>query len=467
MTGPRTTRAGPRPHHRPARRSRAPALVARARGVAAAVLLGISCALVPVAVFASWAGQVTFDTDRYVATVAPLARDRVVQDAVVRRVARALEERAGDGELTGDLARWLRAQGLPPRTAETVRSLGPHFGSAFDESVLRVVDHVVRSDQFATAWADANRTAHRTFLRVLAGEGHGAVEVADGAVTLDLGKLLRLLRRELAEAGLPQAADVPAIDREVVLVRPGRLGTIETAARLLDLGHPWLHVLTVALGTAGLTLARDGRAVARAALGTVLSCLLFAAAVLALRERFLGRWPESVLPRTAAAAVFDTSVRALRDALGMVLMLGAATAAGAGLAAPGRVPGLVRAALGRAAGACAGRIAARAPATGRYGAWAADHHGGLVQGAVLTAVVLLGAWDRPTPRVVLYLLLALAVTLSAIALLTALGRVADPGGPARPGEPAARHGLPAGCGDGAAPAGRPAPAPPPPRLTLP
>ncbi|MBH5338283.1 hypothetical protein IHE55_27255 [Streptomyces pactum] len=434
MTGPRGSRAGPGPHDRPARR-RSPtcALAVRARGVAAAVLLGLGCLLLPVSVAVSWARGVTFDTDRYVATVAPLARDRAVQDAVVRHIARALEERADGGTLTADLARWLRAQGVPPRTADAVRSLGPRLGPAFDESLLRVVRHVMHSEPFADAWAGANRTAHRTFLRVLDGRDHGAVEVADGTVTLDLGKLLVLLRRELAGAGLPQAAEVPAIDREVVLVRPERLGRIEAAARLLDTGHRLLPALTAALGLTGLLLARGRRTVVRTALGTVLGCLLVGAAVLLLRERFLDRVPGGLLPRPAAAAAFDTTVRSLRDALTTVALVAAGTAAGAVLTGPGRRARALRAAV-RRAGAGARRRAGRAPV--RRGRWATGPRPGPAGPAA--PVVPPGAGrPRSAPGVVLALRRALAPVpgvLTVRTLLTALGRAAAPPGTAAVGE---------------------------------
>ncbi|MFF8811462.1 hypothetical protein [Streptomyces pactum] len=444
MTGPRDSRAGPGPHDRPARR-RSPtcALAVRARGVAAAVLLGLGCLLLPVSVAVSWARGVTFDTDRYVATVAPLARDRAVQDAVVRHIARALEERADGGTLTADLARWLRAQGVPPRTADAVRSLGPRLGPAFDESLLRVVRHVMHSEPFADAWAGANRTAHRTFLRVLDGRDHGAVEVADGTVTLDLGKLLALLRRELAGAGLPQAAEVPAIDREVVLVRPERLGRIEAAARLLDTGHRLLPALTAALGLTGLLLAHGRRVVVRTALGTVLGCLLVGAAVLLLRERFLDRVPGGLLPRPAAAAAFDTTVRSLRDALTTVALVAAGTAAGAVLTGPGRRARALRAAV-RRAGAGARRRAGRAPV--RRGRWATGPRPGPVRPAgSATVVPPRPGRPRPAPGVVLALRRALAPVpgvLTVRTLLTALGRAAAPPGTAAVG------GAPE-CADGA------------------
>ena len=50
------------------------------------MFLLIGCLLLPVAAVALWARTVIFDTDRYVATVAPLARDPAVRNAVADRI---------------------------------------------------------------------------------------------------------------------------------------------------------------------------------------------------------------------------------------------------------------------------------------------------------------------------------------------------------------------------------------------
>src|SRR4051812_3657674 len=58
----------------------------RSRATASAVLIALSCLLAPLAVTAVWLrGEVT-DTDRYVATVAPLAHDAALQRAVAAEV---------------------------------------------------------------------------------------------------------------------------------------------------------------------------------------------------------------------------------------------------------------------------------------------------------------------------------------------------------------------------------------------
>src|SRR4051794_41566542 len=56
------------------------------RPVVMAVCLGLVVLLAPLSVVATWAHRQVSDTDRYVATVAPLASDPAVQDAIADRI---------------------------------------------------------------------------------------------------------------------------------------------------------------------------------------------------------------------------------------------------------------------------------------------------------------------------------------------------------------------------------------------
>jgi hypothetical protein len=84
------------------------------RNTASAVLLVLTCILVPVALLAVWVHGIALDTDRYVATVAPLASDPAMEDAAVHRITRAAEVRVDGTQAAADIAVWLQSQGLPP-----------------------------------------------------------------------------------------------------------------------------------------------------------------------------------------------------------------------------------------------------------------------------------------------------------------------------------------------------------------
>ena len=66
----------------------------RWRSVVATLLIVIGCILAPLSVVAVWTKNLVTDTDRYVATVAPLARDPAIQNAVANKITTEIFSRA-------------------------------------------------------------------------------------------------------------------------------------------------------------------------------------------------------------------------------------------------------------------------------------------------------------------------------------------------------------------------------------
>ena len=52
----------------------------------AALLIVLACALAPLSVVAIWTRNQVTNTDRYVATIAPLARDPAIQNAIADQI---------------------------------------------------------------------------------------------------------------------------------------------------------------------------------------------------------------------------------------------------------------------------------------------------------------------------------------------------------------------------------------------
>ncbi|WP_194896383.1 hypothetical protein [Catenulispora pinisilvae] len=79
----------------------------RIRSIASALLLALAALLAPLAVASVWMADEIGDTDRYVATVAPLATDPAVQNAVKAVIGhgRALTQRVGLS--TGPVGPWV------------------------------------------------------------------------------------------------------------------------------------------------------------------------------------------------------------------------------------------------------------------------------------------------------------------------------------------------------------------------
>ncbi|MCX4966121.1 hypothetical protein OHA98_14985 [Streptomyces sp. NBC_00654] len=395
-----------------------------ARSAVTAVLITLACLLVPVSLLTVWVHGIVLDSDRYVSMVSPLATDPAIEEAAVRRITAAADVRVDGARVTADLGAWLEAQGLPPRVATAVEALGPQLDEAVDRAVAKVATRFVRSDRFEAIWTGANRAAHSSVVHALTGEGRGAVEVEGGTVTLDIGAAVERVKQDLVHAGLSPAERIPEVDKRMVLFQSDELEKTRNAVRLLDAVGNWLPVLTVILGAGGVLLARRRRrALVTTALCAAAACLVLAVALAVARRYYLDHLPAQVQSREAAAAVFDTLVRFLKDSVGTALVLAVVVALGAYLSGTGRLPRGVRGTVERAADSVAGLCAAHDIRTGRAGTWVLAHRREVTLGVLAVIALVFALWNRPTVLTVLSFTLILLAVLALITLLAAGGRV--------------------------------------------
>src|SRR6476659_7880042 len=80
-----------------------PRKTGRWRPIVAVILIVLGCVLAPVAVVAGWAQVTLTDTDRFVATYAPLAHDPAVQAYVVDQAMTAINQNVNVDQLTADV----------------------------------------------------------------------------------------------------------------------------------------------------------------------------------------------------------------------------------------------------------------------------------------------------------------------------------------------------------------------------
>ncbi|MGW3622257.1 hypothetical protein [Streptomyces sp. NPDC000880] len=392
------------------------------RNTASAVLIVLTCILVPVALLTVWVHDIALDTDRYVETVSPLASDPAIEDAAVKRITHAADVRVDGSQAAADIAAWLQSQGLPPRAAQAVKGLGPQLDSAVNDTVEKVATRFVQSDRFERIWTNANRNAHAAVVHALTGEGRGAVGVGGGTVTLDVGEAVDQVKQTLVDAGLSPASKIPEVDKQMVLFQSDQLEKIRKGAHLLDVIGNWLPVLVVVIGAAGVLLAhRRRRALARTALGAAFACLVVAI-VLVIARCYLDNLPPQVQSEAAAAAVFDTLLHFLRVSLRTAIVLGVVIALGAYLIGPGRLPRAIRGTSERAAGSAAQWAYAHQVRTGRVGTWTQTHRRWIALAALLIVALVFALWNHPTALTILLLVVILLAVLALLALLAATGR---------------------------------------------
>ena len=401
-----------------------------ARKAASAVLIVLACVLIPVSVLTVWVHDIVLDTDRYVETVEPLASDPAIEAAARNHIVRAVEVRVDAKRATAELATWLQSQGLPPTAARAVGGLAPQLNAAVAGVADRAARRFVESDTFEKVWTSANRVAHSTVVHALTGRGRGAVGVNEDTVTLDVGTAVDRVRKELVDSGVTPAANIPDVDKQMVLFTSDKLERMRGAAHALDVIGTWMPALTVLIATAGVLLAhRRRRALARAALGAATACLIVAVGLAVARRHYLDHLPPRVLSEAAAAAVFDHLLHFVRATLRTVIVLGVMVAVGAYAVGPGRGARALRATSERTADSAARWADTHDMHAGRVGTWTADHRRRLTVGVLLAVALLFALWNHHTVLTVLLLVLVLLAVLALIALVAAIGRRTKAGEP--------------------------------------
>ncbi|MFF1543129.1 hypothetical protein [Streptomyces sp. NPDC058291] len=280
------------------------------RSVLSAVLVALSCLLVPAGVLAAWAAYGLTDTRGYVTAMAPLASDPAVRDVVADTV--------GDGVA--------RAAGMNPLfLRDAVRSF-------------------TATRAYRTAWDAGNTAAHTAVMKALQDD---RADRADGPVTVDLATVTGPLKRQLTVDHVPFAERIPIEHTRVALLPPDHLAALRKGYRVLDVAGFWLPLAAVVFGVAGIAVAAcRRRAITATALGTALGGAFLGLAVAVGRSLTLADLPDETR-RPAAGAVYDALTATLRTASWLLLAVGLTVAAATWLTRP-RSP-LVRRLRGRRA----------------------------------------------------------------------------------------------------------------------
>ncbi|SBW27075.1 integral membrane protein [Candidatus Protofrankia californiensis] len=402
----------------------------RLRTAGASVLLLLAFLLAPLGVVAVWADSEVSDADRYVETVDPLATEPAVQNMVIDRLTNRVVSNVDVDQVTAALATALANTGAPPIVVDHADALSGALMNALTAAVHQVVQGAVTSDQFAQAWENANRRAHAAVVKVITGQGSSAVQATDNTIVLDIGTVVDNVQQRLVDTGFEKAGNIPDVDRQIVLLQTDELQTAQGAMRLLDILGTWLPVVIVVLAALGVWLApshRIGLMVAGIGIGVMMIVLLVGLAV--LRQLYVDSVPPGTQPQDAAATIFDTLVRFLRDSTRTVLVIAVITVVAGYLYGPGRGARAIRSGAARATGATGRAVARAGLRTGGAGRWLA-RHSRLTTGIVIGAGALaLALWNYPTPASIALVLLIVVVTLALLGVLAAAGTQPTPAGP--------------------------------------
>lgn len=404
----------------------------RLRTVACVVLILLGALLAPVGAVAAWAQRELTDTDRYVATVGPLASDPTVQSAVAGRITREVVSRIDVAALLGEVTSGLQERGVPSRATDAIGALQAPLTSGVESFVRRAADEVVSSDAFEQTWVQANRVAHQQLVQVMRGEQGDVLQVGqDGQLTIQLSGVIELLKQRLVDRGLGVAARIPEVDASFTLVQSSELVTLQNRYAQVVALTTWLPWVALGLLAAGVLVAvHRMRALMVAGLALAAAMVVLAVGLAVARGLYLDALSGRVLRLDAAEVVFDRLVAFLRATLRTVGVLGLVVALAAYLGGSSASARSLRAGFSRAAARGRGAAEDRGVTTGPVGLWLGRHKGFARAVVVGLAVLWLLLAGTPTPGLIVTIAVVALVVLGLLELLARPAPAAPPPLPA-------------------------------------
>jgi uncharacterized membrane protein SirB2 len=387
------------------------------RGPVATVLIVVGCLLAPLSVFAVWTANQVSNTDRYVANVEPLIHDPSVQRALTDKISAEIDARLNVKGLATQAAGALTQRGLP-RVGALLNNFSGQLASAVYGFIHTQVAKIVASPQVANLWVQVNRQVHAQLVKALSGQGNGAVTISNNQVVLNLGPFINVVKRDLANRGFTIITRLPNINPTLALFSAKYLVKAQQGYRLLNDLKWALPILTLVLLGLGVYVARSHRrALIGAGLGLAASMVILGLGLTIFRGVYLNSVPSSVLPADAAAVLYDTLIRFIRDGLRVLLVVGLIVAIAAFFSGPSvtavRTRGAFKSGFDwlRRSGEHAG------VSTGPVGRWTYTHRRALRITAIAIAALVFVFWGQPTWVTALVIAIVLLIVLGLIELI--------------------------------------------------
>lgn len=313
------------------------------------MLLVVAALLAPVAVLGSWARFQLVDTERFIATFAPLAEDPAVQSFVSDQVVSAIDEHLDIDGLVGSVFEGIDALDLPPRAAAAVRLLEGPAAQGIHAMIDDSVAGIVASPQFARLWSTVLQQTHAHGIAVIQGDPDAALQLSDdGTLSLELNTVIQSVKTQLIDTGFQMGSLIPEIDRSIPILTSDSLVLVRAVYQVAVALGAWLPWLVLGLLVAGIALARNRtRMLMWTGIGMAVSLLIFAAGLGVGRMFFLSAVSPVVMPASTAEAIYGQLIELMGSVITALVVLSVAIAVGAWLFGASRPARAIRAGGGR------------------------------------------------------------------------------------------------------------------------
>lgn len=314
------------------------------RWTGAIVILVIVAILIPVTLVARYARGELLNTDRYVATVAPLASNPDVQAALTDRMTTEIISKIDVPGLIQQATSQLNLKRAPALGALVVGPLTDWLTTFVHQHVQKFVT----SPAFVTLWTNINRLAHQGVNTVLTGKTGGVLGTTGDAIVLNIGPLIDAAKTALVADGFNLASKIPPVSAQFTLFETDQLPKVQRYVRLLNALANWLPWITLALLALAIWLAPNRRRAAIAGLLTAIVILIVLLIVNQIgRHAYSNQLASQGRNVNAGLAIYDHIIHFLLLGIRTTLFTALAAVIWVWLAGPGRAGTAVRTGVGR------------------------------------------------------------------------------------------------------------------------
>ena len=422
VPGPRDGASGAPPKHR------AP----RTRRISAWILLVLASLLIPVSVISVWAIRTVTDTNHYVETMAPLARNQVIVDH--------LATKATDALFSTHIVQNKVTEALPPAAKPIVAPVV----SEVHQYVYNLALKVFESPKFGRLWDQLNTHTHAAVIDILTGKQSKLTKRIEkgGQIVLNVTPALNDIIAKANARGVTLFNPLKPI-----LGTGDSLGLTIVSKDQVSKFSGWFNLVVklkwaipafaLAVAILAIVVAIERRkTLLRLGVGVALMALLLLAGLSLGRITFLNQ-ASGHINRDVASTVWDTMLRFLKTDLRWTLLISVLVALGAWVAGPARYAVWIRSTTARGGrwvgtqarslGAGADRAAAGSEGMRRSGGWILEHIKGLRVVGVVVAALFVVFGGNLTGWSLLVILLVLAAYLGVLQLIASWARrVAGP-----------------------------------------
>jgi hypothetical protein len=403
------------------------------RRISAWVLVVLASILIPVSVMSVWAINTVTDTDKYVETMAPLARNPVIVDGLATRATNALfSTNTVQNKVTEAL----------PKSAKPL--VGPVV-SQVKSYVHGLAIKVFSSPKFGQLWDLLNRHSHQAVVNILTGQQTPLQKklAKGGQIALNLSPALNNLIDDANAHGVTLFNPIKAVSNQglsFTVVQKQQVSKFSALFNLVVKGKWIVPVVALVLAILAVALAMERRkTLVRLAVGVALMSLVLLGALSTGRGIFIGQAAGGGFQAQGAAAVWDTVLRFLKADLRWTLLIAVLVAFGGWVAGPARYAVWIRkttvagvrwvGAQSKELSSGAGRAMAESSRVRGSAAWILDHLNGLRIVGVIVAGLFLVFGGNLTGWTLLIIVIVLAVYLGLLQLVAAWAGKAAAAGP--------------------------------------